>query len=433
MNFQCIRDLADLPVNYNDVLLIPILEDATKHRCQTTISFIYWYDITTRQEYIINFNHSDYPKTVNLQLISEKILGKIYAYNRSYIFHYFPEAIEINLLYWMMYNEAMDIEFTSEINQYHRWYFNIESCNNIIPLMNWISYCRNVRVQCILVLEDNIPDKEMQFYNNIVQTNLINLENSGLYTNSNLTNTFIKKEISVLYTQYNLYTSTGRPSNHYGGINFAALDKKNGIRSMFKSRFDNGWLVEFDYESMHVRLTADLIKHVLPPGNLHEYFGRFYFKTPVLDEETYEKSKSITWHLLYGNIGIDYLHIPFFKSVLEYRKKIWSEFNSIGYIRMPISGRKLLKSNYTDLTQNKLFNYLLQGYETEYNALMLEKLFIYLYKRKSKLILYTYDSFLFDFHPDDGDSTIDDIKNILQGSGIDVKMKYGRNYHRMKQ
>ena len=35
------------------------------------------------------------------------------------------------------------------------------------------------------------------------------------------------------YTEYNLYTSTGRPSNKFGGVNFAALNKEDGSRNSF--------------------------------------------------------------------------------------------------------------------------------------------------------------------------------------------------------
>ena len=38
---------------------------------------------------------------------------------------------------------------------------------------------------------------------------------------------------NTLYTEYNPYTVTSRPSNRFGGINFSALNKKDGTREVF--------------------------------------------------------------------------------------------------------------------------------------------------------------------------------------------------------
>ena len=56
--------------------------------------------------------------------------------------------------------------------------------------------------------------------------NLYLIESSGLNSSKGLE-----------YTQYNPYTSTGRPSNRYNGINYAALNKEDGTRDRFVSRF----------------------------------------------------------------------------------------------------------------------------------------------------------------------------------------------------
>ena len=52
------------------------------------------------------------------------------------------------------------------------------------------------------------------------------IEKNGLSTESGLE-----------YTQYNSLTTTSRPSNTFGGINYA-LEKDGGVRDRFVSRFD---------------------------------------------------------------------------------------------------------------------------------------------------------------------------------------------------
>jgi len=47
---------------------------------------------------------------------------------------------------------------------------------------------------------------------------------------------------------------------------------------------------------------------------------------------------------------------------------------------------------------------------------------------KTKLILITYDSFLFDFNKKDGKKTLEEIKTILEFGQMKVKHKHGTSY-----
>lgn len=48
------------------------------------------------------------------------------------------------------------------------------------------------------------------------------------------------------------------------------------------------------------------------------------------------------------------------------------------------------------------------------------------------MILYTYDSFLFDFKVSEGLETLSSIKKILEKGGFPVKAKAGNNYHELQ-
>ena len=202
---------------------------------------------------------------------------------------------------------------------------------------------------------------------------------------------------------------------------------------MIKVKDPNQFLVEFDYDSHHVRLVAKLIGYDLPDGNLHEYFGRQYFNTPVLTPEQYNESKTITFRMLYGNLYTEYRDIKFFKMVHEYRQELWKAFKSQGHILAPMTNRKIIASNFDDMSQNKLFNYVLQGYETDVNNIMLSRILKYLYTKQSKLILYTYDSFLFVYDLRDGKEFVNDIRNILNDYGMRTSLKVGKNYNDVKR
>ena len=71
-----------------------------------------------------------------------------------------------------------------------------------------------------------------------------------------------------------------------------------------------------------------------------------------------------------------------------------------------IYNRKIGK-NIRFTNKSKLFNYCIQLLETENNMKMLDDLLPILEGKKTKIVLYSYDSFLFDFHKEDG---IDFIK-----------------------
>ncbi len=85
------------------------------------------------------------------------------------------------------------------------------------------------------------------------------------------------------------------------------------------------------------------------------------------------------------------------------------------------------------MNKNKVFNYLIQLMETENNMRMLVELIPEIEGYKSKLVLYSYDSFLFDFYLPDGLKFLKKVKGIIEQSGkFPVKVSKGWNYHEME-
>jgi hypothetical protein len=64
---------------------------------------------------------------------------------------------------------------------------------------------------------------------------------------------------------------------------------------------------------------------------------------------------------------------------------------------------------------------------------MLSKILKYLYKKESKLILYTYDSFLFVYDMQDGKEFIKEVSAILNDYGMRTSLKIGKNYNDVKR
>lgn len=422
----------DLLYNHT-ILIIPVLSDISKHRCENRLSFIYLYDFDSEDEYVIGCNHNDLEKNGIEWIRAVKWPATIFGYNSAILNQYGIQCWDIDVCYWLQFNSPIDIAMTADITSYYRWYMTLQNVNDIVPIVSFIEYCQNIVdnfKECLYTIEFG---KTLSFYNNIVLKNFHAIENEGIPVNSKIVKKYFNREADVLYSQYYPFTSTGRPSNRFGGINFAALDKSTGVREMITVKESNQFLVEFDYDSHHVRLVANLIGYELPNGNLHEYFGRQYFNTPVLTDDQYSESKIITFRMLYGNLYTEYRDIKFFTLVHEYRQKLWQLFKKQGYITVPLTGRKIVASNFDDMSQNKLFNYVLQGYETDVNNIMLNKILQYLYKKHSKLILYTYDSFLFVYDTRDGNEFVNAIRGILDNYGMHTSLKIGKNYNDVKR
>ena len=115
--------------------------------------------------------------------------------------------------------------------------------------------------------------EEFKSYERMVTDNFYAIERTGLQIDYNkFTEKFKANGIvnNKAYTEYNIWTTTGRPSNKFGGVNYAALNKEDGCRESFVSRFEQGSLLEMDFDAYHPRLIADIIKYKLHK-NRHDY------------------------------------------------------------------------------------------------------------------------------------------------------------------
>ena len=85
------------------------------------------------------------------------------------------------------------------------------------------------------------------------------------------------------------------------------------------------------------------------------------------------------------------------------------------------------------MNPNKAFNYKVQLLETENNIYILDSLLDSIEDYSSKLVLYNYDSFLFDFNYEDGLDFLKKVKEILEfGGKFPTKVSMGDNYHMMR-
>ena len=302
---------------------------------------------------------------------------------------------------------------TSAHTFYQRKFHNIKWVNNLIPITKHIESIRQTRDNFLQYYDvGGGIEKSVKKFDNFYIEPLSKVEKSGIWTESGME-----------WTQYHPFTLTSRPSNNFGGVNYAALNKEDGSRDRFVSRFDGGKLIQFDYDAYHPRIIGKMVGEPIPMDvSGHQTLADMY-------GVSYSESKPITFRQLYGGVQSEYLHIPLFKKVSHKIDKMWVEFTRNGYISTPM-GRKLIRTNLNDMNANKLFNYVLQATETELNMAILLKLMEFMKDMKSKMVLYTYDSYLLDIHPTEI-GVLNELKILIEVNGFPTKVEAGNRYSEM--
>lgn len=396
-------------------LLIPVWASARGHELGNRISFVYYR--TADSDGIINFRHIDagtVPQFDLTKFCDEDTLVLGNRYIRT-------EGLDYEWVYFEEYGKPFVFnEFAESLYKGYRTDFN--ELNDCIPLMKWYELLRT------------IPDikTRKEWYRNYSDgiTQLGRLEGAGVKVDEEKfidTFAFNPEHIhgGLVYTKYNPYTVTGRPSNRHLNVNWSALNKSDGTRKSIISRFPNGTLIGFDYESYHIRIIGRLIGYGFPEGQTaHEHLAQYY----GVDAET---AKGITFTYLYGGITDAVKEIPFFQKVGEWLDTMWSQFVISGHLITPIFKRWIHFARIETPTKQKVFNYLLQALETEINYRKIGELNDTLRKSKSRPILYTYDAFLIDVEPSEREEVISETIKVLERGGFPVRIYEGNNYDEM--
>lgn len=323
-----------------------------------------------------------------------------------------PDVEDVSFIHYYLTNKPLERESIPVESFYKRLYPTLNKLHVLIPYSFWYDHCRELYEQCKVLFVENTN----QFYKKQLDV-FHKIESNGI---------MYKHEIT--YSKYNFFTTTGRPSNRFGGINFAALNKKDGSRGFIKSKYEDGILVEVDFESYHPRLIAELINYDLPENtNVYEYFARYYNNTNTPTTEEIKRAKEETFRKIYGALNSKNETVPYFKKAAEYVDSLWKEFRQNRQIQTPISGRTLYYDNYEDVNSLVLFNYLIQLTETERNVVGL-----YGNPLLDNIILYTYDAVLLDIRESDLEKTIEDINTTISSTKYPTKIKAGYTYDEMR-
>jgi hypothetical protein len=402
------------------------------HPKLTSTVAVYIRLLKSEHGYIIPINH-DEGLNVEKNRVYQLLLkaSKLYTVNKKDLLYHFnlQDAIDISLLYSMKYYERL--EYTKEnatLNYFYNKFREQSNINQLIPISKLYESCEKIYEQVKKAINIEIPEK-FEFYNSTATNVFFLLEQSGLGIFYEAFNTLFKPRNPIyntldnsVLTQYNLYNATSRPTNAFNSVNFAAIPKSEQHRKCFRPKGDA--FVEFDFDGYHLRLLCDQIGYELTEESAHKQLAKLYFEKDEISDEEYAEAKQINFHAIYGKIPEKWAFLDIFERIDKFIKELWSAYESDGKVVAPISG-KLFTKELKDTNPQKLMNYVMQSLETSRNILVLKNVLRYLKDKRTKAVLYTYDSILFDFYKEDGKELLEDLEKILsENNKYPVKFKF---------
>jgi hypothetical protein len=425
-----------------DIVLQAIMVDHNIHPVASEVTAVLIRDTATKTNHHFSWKHGDAVTNVTKERFCQDLSA---LPNRKWVFDKksFVQALPISRLLdvnlYRLLDSGMLIDQSKFETLAHRIIYrtlsDTKGLNNVVPILK---HQEMFDAMC----EDFHPGELDEGYlkeNDIIIETLAQLESNGIHVTEECFRKHFAANIprpNTVFSQYNIYTATGRPSNHFGNVNYAALNKDNGVRKCFTSRFGkDGKMVLIDYSAFHPRIICHLIKFPLSIDvDIYKYLGEIYFGRKELGDYELNETKKLTFRQLYGGVEEQFEHIKYFAKLKSFIDENWKEFQKTGRVLTPVFKRKITDKHVLDPNPSKLFNYILQATETEIAIPALEAVNGYLLTKKSKAVLYTYDSILFDFHKDDGSAVLNDVMTIMKmGERFPIKVYLGESYDSVSQ
>jgi len=389
-----------------------ILNHDLVHPALNNVSLIYIRPEGDKKGYVIPISHNE-AFSIPFQQVKKFIASykEVFVRDKKLSMYFLNKK---NLIHTPI--QIKDISFPI-YDHYHRQYPNRNDINKFIPIAKHYERCEEYFKHINFTPHSEFYNKAIELFY-VIESSGINVNTSLIHDYFTPSNTPHSIKSDVIYSQYNVDTTTKRPSNSFNSINFAALPK-DGSRQAFVSA--NGRFVDIDIDSYHPTLIAKQIGYDFGDESIHDHMAQMY-------GVDYKTSKELTFKQLYGGIFDDYKNLEFFSKTQTLIDTLWEQFNTEGYIECPISNYRFYKEQLPNMGPQKLFNYWVQNLETSQNILILQDILPIIKGHKTKLVLYTYDAFLFDISKDELE-LLEDICSVFASYGLKYKMKYGHNYY----
>lgn len=409
-------------------------------------SIIFIRNILTGKSYCYSSNHPDSrPEIDNVMFreILRSFTNRKWTIDKKAIDHMLgmQNVCDANLVSWMQTNEMFE---TSEYETPAHYLvrknaMGYDRLNLVIPLMKHKEAFEDLAEDLTVLLGGYEPDLTFTRFNDLIIGTLGELERQGIFVDRELFKARYNIDPGppgIVWSQYNVYTSTGRPSNRYENVNYAALNHSDGTRKCFRSRYGkDGCMVLLDYTAFHPRIISRLTKYDVPiTTDIYAYLARLYFNKKTVDETDIANAKILTFRQVYGGVEDKYSHIKWLGCLKSFIDEQWEHFQSKGYVLTPFFKRRITAKHISDPNPPKVFNYILQAVEGELSIPKVKAVMDYLRDKKTRAVLYTYDSVMFDYYKPEGMDLIRGIHTIMNFEGrFPMKAYMGETYQDVKQ
>lgn len=401
-------------------------------------SMIGVYYRTEEKGYILPITHSE---TFSLSVDSVKSFlsqhRRLYCFDQKLTSYFLDTTNMVDVGFAVMNKENKLPEIDADplvYKEFYRKYAHGPQLNRLIPIVKVYERSENIYKVFAPYLKDctgweEFTHRMVEAYKKVEEVGIrvdpLKFEDSFQLINPKYS---ISKN-NRIYSYYNMYNLTSRPTNAFNGINFLALNKEDGSRESFIPT--DSMLIELDFEAYHLKLIANLVQEYTDSTeSIHKLLAREYFKKDDISEEEYKQAKEISFRQMYGGVSEEYLHIPFYAKIVKMQDNLWEMYNHQNGIYLP-TGRFLKKNE--NLYKQKIFNYYIQNLETCSNVDLLVEIQKELGSLKSKVMLVVYDAFLVDLHSEDGKIFIQKVKEIINNKGLTAQFKYGSDYNSLKK
>jgi len=424
--------------------IVHVVPVADIHPVISTSSLLFIRNILTGKTYYYSFNHPD-SKPCNLLFdeIIRKSSNRKWALDKKafdQMFRGVSNTLDANALAWMCGEDVLELSEYDTPAHYliRKNAAGHERLNLVIPLMKHKEMFDDLANDLSELIKDFSPDSTFTRFNDLIIGTLGDLETQGISVDPTLFRERYKQEPEInnmVHSQYNVYTSTGRPSNSFNGVNYAALNQSDGTRKCFRSRYGaDGCMAVLDYTSFHPRIVSHMVKHEVPLDvDIYAYLAKLYFHKKDVDETDVKNSKSLTFRQFYGGIEDKYLHIKYLANIKSFTEEQWELFNTRGYVETPFFKRRITSKHISEPNPPKVFNYILQATEGELSIPKVKSVLAHLVGKQTKAVLYTYDAILYDFYKPEGMKLLRELKSIMSFDGrFPMKAYIGETYNDMK-
>lgn len=442
-----LRDFLSKERNSNLVLWLVPADDQI-HPYETTTSILFVKSLCTGIEYSFIIDHQDGGSIISLEELMEEFQtfsGNLWVIDKKSFLQTSKSNLknlkDVNIAGFLKSNSILELfEYETPAHvMIKRNFFRYSGLNKAIPFEKHKEMFSDLFESSKRIINKFQIDESFIGMNEIILESLMKIENSGIFVDPKLFSKRFEAKIysgNLVYSQYNIFTSTGRPSNRFGGVNYAAINKDDGSRNCFVSRFGkDGILVLADYSAFHPRIISHLIGFKFPDDiDVYRYLAGLYFDTKNPDENQIRESKQLTFKQLYGGVDKKFSHITYFRLLENYIDEIWRYWRKNEFVETPIFKRKITSRNISNPDPPKLLNYILQATETEISMTAIKSFIDLLDGKSSKVVMYTYDSILLDVCLEELSCILKDGVEILKmGNSFPIKIFSGSSYGNLKQ